>query len=242
MDGYAGIAGIGGTWRRLLLVAAAAVLGLAPGARAGTVIDVKTVYFGDKRPAETARIYLDRGCVRFDAVEDGRSTTMIFRIGDKGEPLCWVIDTMSKTYDEFTLKNVEKNAPVARTVEFQKIASGVKLGGWVCTQYEAYVKGVKQEDLWTARAEALGLAAADIEVLREMGEFFSRLSAETNAFFEIGRAGEGRFDGFPVVVVEYQNGRKRERSEVTSSRKEALAPSVFELPAGARRRAVLDRP
>lgn len=250
------------------------VAGLAPvTARAGTVIEVKTVYFGEKRPDEKATIYLDVGRVRFDAIEDERPTMLVFRLGDDRQPLCWVIDAQSKTYDEFTRERVEKMradadrarrqfeeqtsssppdrreqlkktleeqgqsipAPPAKA-EYKKVASGVKLGKWTCAQYEAYVNGQKQEDLWTASEDQLGLRAWDIEVLREMGVFFSRFSAETNAFFQVGRTGEGGFEGFPVLVVEYENGVKRERSEVTSVREEKLNSGVFELPPGARKR------
>jgi hypothetical protein len=254
------------------------MVGLASVAEAGTVIEVQTTYFAEKRPAETARIYLDRGRARFDAIEDGRPTTLIFRVGDDGEPLCWIIDVKNGTYDEYTRDVVDRmsaagararqryeeqleNAPPGRReelkqtieaqgqtvpeapadAEFKRIASGVRLGKWTCTQYEAYVRGEKQEDLWAAD-ETLGLGASDIDVLREMGAFFSRFSMETNAFFQIGRAGEGGFDGFPVVVVEYENGRKRERSEVTSIRHEKLEPNVFEPPAGARQRVFFERP
>ncbi len=37
-----------------------------------------------------------------------------------------------------------------------------------------------------------------------------------------------------MLVVEYKNGQKHEKSEVTSIRQESLDPGLFELPKGAR--------
>jgi hypothetical protein len=219
-----------------------AVLAADP-ARSGTVVELKTVYFAENRPEETATIYLDEGRVRFDAVEDGRPTTLIFRRGRDGEPLCWVIDKETRAYIEFTDKNAQALRAEGARAEFKEIASGVKFNRWTCTQYEAYVQGEKQEDLWAAAEKDVGLDAPQIAALREMGDFFSRISTETNAFFEVGRsANEGGFRGFPVLVVEYRDGRKQERSEVTSVRRESLESSVFELPPGARRQKLMSQP
>ncbi len=265
--------------RAVLLWSAALVLTAAL-ARAGTVIDVKTVYFGEKRADETAMIFLDVDRVRFDAIEGGRPMSIVFRIEESDEPLCWVIDKKSNTYIEFTRKSVEqvqsnvgrarqqfdeqmKNASPERreqikktmdaarkpvpgelaNVQFKKVASGVKLNKWTCTQYEAYEDDEKREDLWTTGEKVLGLTSSDIRVLREMGVLFSKFSTETNAFFQIGTpVGEGGFEGFPVVVVEYRDGTKSEKSEVAAVRKEKLEPAVFELPRGAAQQKIPSQP
>lgn len=257
----------------------AVVVGVVPGVWAGTVIGVKTVYFVERRAEETATIYLDKDRVRFDALEDGRPTTLIFRVDENGEPLCWVIDKTSKTYAEITGADAERiqaegararerldermeNSPPEQRekmkramdasrlaiagqlvgVRFDEVARGVRLDKWTCTQYEAYVGDQKQEDLWTADEETLGLRASEVEALRQMGLLFSKFSTQTNAFFQIGRTDEGGFRGFPVIVVEYENGRKRERSEVTSVRREKLDPAVFDLPTGVRRQSSVYSP
>ncbi|MBP2681447.1 MAG: hypothetical protein H6Q78_1310 [Candidatus Krumholzibacteriota bacterium] len=123
------------------------------------------------------------------------------------------------------------------SVEFKKIASGVKLKTWQCTQYESYVNGVKHEDVWAAAVKDIGLTEADIRTLRGMGELFSGISSETNAFFQVGRkVDQGGFEGFPVLLVRYNDGKKYEKSEVRAVRKEKLDKSVFELPQGLQER------
>lgn len=75
-------------------------------AGAGTVVDVKTVYFDEKRTDETATIYFDRDRVRFDATEGGRKVILIARRSAKGEPICWVVDNDKKAYVEIDRKGV----------------------------------------------------------------------------------------------------------------------------------------
>jgi hypothetical protein len=254
-----------------LLAFAAGVLAgafAAAAVQAGTVLDVKTVYFDEQKTDETATIYLDLDRARFDASEGGRRIVLIARRNAKGEPICWVIDTEKKSYVEIDRKSVAeiqsqmerarlmfeqqiatappesrervrqaleaqygsvmKKKPV---VEYKKLATGVTIKKWHCTQYEAYVDGAKFEDVWAASEKDLGLAASGLQVLSEMGELFSGMSPKTNAFFQVGRA-TGGYAGFPVVVVEYRGAAKQEKSEVTGVRQEKLDPALFELPQG----------
>jgi len=115
------------------------------------------------------------------------------------------------------------------TVEFKKIATGVTIKKWRCTQYQSTLDGEKYEDVWAAGEKDLGLTPSDLKVLSQMGELFSGISPKTNAFFQVGRPAGG-FTGFPVVVVEYRGGQKHEKSEVTGVRQEKLDPALFELP------------
>jgi hypothetical protein len=256
------------------LLGALAVISFVPKAFGGTVVDVKTVYFDEKRQDEGATIYFDTNRVRFDAIEGGERLSLVFHVNEKGEPVCWVIDQEKKTYVELNEKIVGqietqaerarqmfeeqlRNAPpdqreqIKRTmdaqlkaagwnkiaVNFKKIASGVKLKTWRCTQYESYVDGTKYEDVWAAAATDVGLAEADLRTLRGMGDLFSGISSQTNAFFQVGRnVDQGGFEGFPVVVVQYRDGKKFEKSEVKAVRKENLDKNVFELPQGVQER------
>lgn len=227
-----------GAWRRMLRLSAAALVLVPAGLRAGTVIEVKTTYFGVSRPDESATIRLDDRGARFDAIEDGRETALIFVLDDHNQPKCWVLDKKSLTYVELSLPDAAEGGPAepGPQVQFRKVASGVKIGDRQCVQYESTVRGEKKEDLWTTAAKNLSVTDRQLGILRKMGEFFSRISSETNAFFQVGRPpGEGGFDGFPVLVVEYEGGRKLEKSEVTAARGAAIDPDVFALPKGARR-------
>ena len=240
--------------------------GAAPAVHGGTVMDVKTVYFDEKRADETATISFDANRVRFDALEGGRRVILIVRTDAKGEPVCWVIDQEKNTYFEIDRKGAEEvksqverarllfeqqlaNAPPENrervrqgleaqygammkkrpTVEFKKIATGVTIKKWRCTQYQSTLDGEKYEDVWAAGEKELGLTPLDLKVLSQMGELFSGISPKTNAFFQVGRPAGG-FTGFPVVVVEYRGGQKHEKSEVTGVRQEKLDPALFELP------------
>ena len=251
-----------------------AMISFAPGALGGTVIEVKTVYFEEQQKEEGATIYFDNNRVRFDAIEGGQRLTLVFRLNEKGESVCWVIDSDKKTYVELNKKNVGeieaqaerarqmfeeqlRNAPpnqreqVKRsmdaqlgaagwnriTVTFKRIASGVKLKTWRCTQYESYVNGVKYEDVWAAAAKDIGLGESDLRTLRGMGDLFSGISSQTNAFFQVGRnVDQGGFEGFPIIVVQYKDGKKLEKSEVKAIRHQKLDESVFELPQGVQKR------
>lgn len=132
----------------------------------------------------------------------------------------------------------EKMGKVGRTdldIEFKEVATGVKVNAWKCKQYESFVDGAKREDVWAAPAGDLGLTKADLQVLRGMSDLFSGISPETNAFFQVGKEGERGFEGFPVLVVEYADGQKHEKSEVKSVVQKDLAKHTFELPEGARK-------
>lgn len=114
-------------------------------------------------------------------------------------------------------------------VEFKRIATGVTIKKWRCTQYESTLDGEKFEDVWAAGEKDLGLTPSDLKVIFQMGELFSEISSTTNAFFQAGRPAGG-FAGFPVVVVEYRGGKRSEKSEVTGVRQEKLDPGFFDLP------------
>jgi hypothetical protein len=256
----------------MILFAVLAAVWAVPVAWCGRVVDLKTTYFSGEKAEETSRISFDRGRMRFDAKQAGRSIALVVRVDAKGEPVCWVMDIQGDTYVELTRESVaEVELQIERArqaveeqiaaappekreqmrsalesqyrsivgakprLEFKKAAAGVKVGKWRCTQYESFVNDRKFEDIWAAPAAELGLAEADLELLGHMSDLFAGVSQETNAFFQAGKSEKtGGFDGFPVVVVEYKNGQKLERSEVTGVREEKIDPGLFELPKGAR--------
>jgi hypothetical protein len=261
--------------RAVITAAALALAAAAIPAEAGTVIELRTEYFESGRADESAEIFFDDNCVRFDAMQGGEEISLIFRSDLESGPVCWVIDFDENTYFEVNEKTVkeiqdqiakakvmmeqqmqnippeqrasykkmveEKMGNIGRTdldIEFKEVASGVQVNAWRCTQYESYVDGAKHEDVWAAPAEELGLTAADLQVLRGMSDLFAGISPETNAFFQVGKEGKAGFEGFPVLVVEYLNGEKHEKSEVKSVADKNLRANTFELPKGATRRAL----
>lgn len=267
-----------GSRRSCLLLLVAAVVTfplLASVATAGTIVELHTEYFDTERADETAKIYFDKNCVRFDANQGEQQITLIFRTDLEAGPVCWVVDNENGTYFEVNdetvkeiqdqiakakvmmeeqLQNVpaeqraqyqkmidEKMGKIGRTdldIEFREVASGVKVNAWKCLQYESFIDGTKHEDVWAAPAEDMGLSDSDLQVLRGMSELFSGISQEMNAFFQVGKEGKRGFEGFPVLVVEYKDGEKFEKSEVKSVIEKDLAKHLFELPEGAKKQAL----
>jgi hypothetical protein len=86
-------------------------------AAAGTVIELSTEYFEPDRANESAKIYFDKDCVRFDAVQSGKQVSLIFRSDLEQGPVCWVVDFENGTYfevNEETVKEIQKQIALAR--------------------------------------------------------------------------------------------------------------------------------
>jgi len=77
-------------------------------ARTGTIIDVKTTHFAGDRGEEEATIFLDENRMRFEAIEDGKRSVVIFRLEDGNDPVCWVIDEGQKAYFEITKESAQE--------------------------------------------------------------------------------------------------------------------------------------
>ncbi|UCG52744.1 MAG: hypothetical protein JSW58_04115 [Candidatus Latescibacterota bacterium] len=139
---------------------------------------------------------------------------------------------------ETQLSNIGKRFDV----QFKEIATGVKVNEWTCTQLESYVDGAKYEDIWAADWKQIGLEQSDVRVFGDMGSLFDGVSPQTNAFFQMGKSkNEGGYEGFPVLVVEYKDGKEYEKSEVRSVRNEKLKGGLFELPEGLTKKSMLER-
>jgi hypothetical protein len=130
----------------------------------------------------------------------------------------------------------------AAKIKFKQVASGVEINKWKCVQYESLIDEEKHEDIWAADWEQIGLKKTDAEILKKFGSLFEGISPETNAFFHTGGSeSAGGFDGFPVLVVEYKEGAKFEKSEVTSIGNKKLEGDLFALPEGFTKVSLFDR-
>ncbi|UCH84609.1 MAG: DUF4412 domain-containing protein [Candidatus Latescibacterota bacterium] len=127
-------------------------------------------------------------------------------------------------------------------IEFKQIATGVDIKKWSCVQYESLLDGDKHEDIWTADWKQIGLKKSDAAIFKQFGSLFVGISPETNAFFHTGgSASDGGFDGFPVMVVEYKDGVKYEKSEVTAISEKKLEDELFALPKGLTKVSLFER-
>ncbi|MEJ2719945.1 MAG: DUF4412 domain-containing protein [bacterium] len=121
----------------------------------------------------------------------------------------------------------------AANITFKKIASGVEIKNWNCVQYESILGEEKHEDIWAVEWKQIGLERSDASIFRKLGSLFEGISPETNAYFHTGGSAKtGQFDGFPVLVVEYKEGQKHEKSEVRTISSKPLEDSLFTLPEG----------
>lgn len=130
--------------------------------------------------------------------------------------------------------------PPPRT-SYKKVASGVKVNRWTCDRYEGYSGTAKKEEVWTAGAEQFGLRPEELQVLEDVRDFMEEFSGESLPFFRVERETEKRgddFSGVPVRMIRYADGKKQERMELTEVQRKDVAPSLFEVPKGVKKKAM----
>jgi hypothetical protein len=126
-------------------------------------------------------------------------------------------------------------------IEYSPVSRGVKVNDWRCTHYQGDREGAKVEEVWAASPSEIGISKADLRVLGEMAELFESTGQDMPAFFSFkreGREDDSTYDGFPVIVVSYENGKRHEKSQIKEVRKEKLPADFFALPDGLTRQSV----
>jgi hypothetical protein len=116
--------------------------------------------------------------------------------------------------------------------EYKKIASGEKVGKWICTHYEGYKDGKKTGDTWIAGWDQIGLDREDMLVMGQMGKFFEALSQEASDLMQVGSEEwekEHGMSGFPVRWTDSEEGRVSSEGQVTEVLNQNLKPSLFEV-------------
>lgn len=119
--------------------------------------------------------------------------------------------------------------------EYTKVATGTRVGQWNCDHYQGTRDGDKVEDVWAADYQQLGINDDDLKALQEMASLFESVGQDLPAFFRFGAYDEQDktyFVGFPIMIVSYEAGTHREKSEVFEVTNERLAAAIFQLPAG----------
>jgi hypothetical protein len=107
-----------------------------------------------------------------------------------------------------------------------------KVGKWTCNKYEGYQNNQKTSEVCTVEPAALGFAASDFDVARQLGEFMSKLMPQNaDRVFSIGNAAEQGFSGVPVRRVAGA-GQSQTTVEITDASRQTFAASTFEVPAG----------
>jgi hypothetical protein len=129
--------------------------------------------------------------------------------------------------------------------EYEKVSSGIRVGGWRCNHYQGFRGGEKIEEVWAADLEELGIDPKDLVALQELADLFQTVGQNLPALCRFG--GENRevdktFPGFPVVVVSYEDGARQEKSTIREIKQQKLDRTLFKRPEGLTKRDMQLRP
>jgi len=122
--------------------------------------------------------------------------------------------------------------------EYKKIGTD-KVGKWTCDKYEGTKNGEKVSELCTVGPGALGFAAGDFDVTKQLAEFFSNMMPQAaEGLFRMGSAtpSPNSFSGLPVRFVSFRNGAPGVVSEVTDISRQTFPDALFQVPSGYQKR------
>ncbi|MEP7310839.1 MAG: hypothetical protein ABJA98_35530 [Acidobacteriota bacterium] len=122
-------------------------------------------------------------------------------------------------------------AAAAQKNEYRKAGTD-KVGKWTCNKYEGFQNNEKTSEVCTVEPAALGLALADFDVSRQLGEFFQKLMPQNgDQVFTIGTIEEHGYSGVPVRRKFTIAGRET-TTEVTDVTRQTFADATFVVPDG----------
>lgn len=120
-------------------------------------------------------------------------------------------------------------APVK--TEYRRSGSD-RVGRWTCDKYDGYQNGQKTTELCTVPPTALGLAMSDMDVTRQLMEFYAKMMPQAaDQFSAVGRTEEQGFSGYPIRRVMTVMG-KQVVMETTEAGHVNLPAGTFDLPTG----------
>jgi hypothetical protein len=118
---------------------------------------------------------------------------------------------------------------------FTKKDTDIMIKNWNCAHYVGEVNGQKRQEVWTTDWDQLGIAADELKVFRDMGQFFSSLAPDMTDVFKIGDKEwekNGGFAGMPVKSINFEEGKISSEFEITEISKKDFSASLFDVPAG----------
>jgi hypothetical protein len=122
-------------------------------------------------------------------------------------------------------------AAAAQKTEYRKAGTD-KVGKWTCNKYEGFQSNEKTSEVCTVEPATLGLALADFDVTRQLGEFFQKLMPQNgDQLFTIGRTEELGYSGVPVRRKLTVAGRET-TTEVTDVTHQTFTDAMFAVPDG----------
>ena len=122
-------------------------------------------------------------------------------------------------------------APAAPKTEYRKAGTDT-VGKWTCDKYDGFENNQKVSEVCTVSPKALGFEGGDFDVTKQMVAFFQKLMPQNaNQIFSIGGDEAQGFSGVPVRRI-LSFGPQQTVHELTEVSRQAIADSVFAVPAG----------
>lgn len=120
-------------------------------------------------------------------------------------------------------------AMAAPKTEYRKTGTD-RVGKWACDKYEGTQNGQKTTELCTVEPSALGLTAADMNVMTQLAAFFKQLIQVIPGGADVLQVGgtQAGFSGVPVRTVTTSGVTV----EITDVSRQTFADSLFQPPAG----------
>ena len=235
--------------------ACAAVLCLMGGSvrAADGVLIVQRTTTGSGTRTDQIQIAKDR--IRVETT--GATQVVIF---DATKQVIDIVNADRKTYTEVTKAEIEQmqqmmsqmmaNMPPAQRAQMEAMMAGRGMAGaapapvkteyrktgtdrvarWTCDKYDVYGDGQKASEVCTVSVAALGLSAADVDVMRQLGQF-KQIASQVTAMFDLGQPNDPAFIGVPVRSIKTVAGQQV-TIELTDVSHQTFADSLFEVPAG----------
>ncbi len=124
----------------------------------------------------------------------------------------------------------------SQKTEYRKTGTDT-VGKWTCDKYDGYQNNQKTSEVCAADPKALGFAAADFQITKQLVEFFRKLAPQAaDRVLAIGTPDDQGFSGVPVRRVTFR-GPQQTITELADVSRQAFAASAFEIPAGFKKEA-----
>jgi hypothetical protein len=240
---------------------AALILGLALSARAGVTFVQSYEEIGGKQPASTNTIRLDKDRVRVDAgtnpdayfiyrgdkqlfwmvntkdktymeMTEKDFEAMFAKMDEAMKKMQAQMENMppeqKKMMEGMMAKMMPGGGKMSKTT-YKKVGSGGAVNGWSTDKYEGTRDGAKASEIWTTAPKNVSIDEKDYQVLKDMAKFFEKFAKNLPQM--IGDKSNG-LEGIPVKTVSFKDGQPHFQTQMKEVKKESLAASLFEVPAG----------
>ena len=203
----------------------------------------------------TIRVHIDATRMRTEM--EGPSGVANVTIFDGGTQVLYMVDPARKTYSEMTKADVDRlsaqlqlgaaqmqsqleKLPPAQRAQLEGMMKGVErtrtgsdgVGRWTCDKYDLTMNGQKIGEVCSVSLTTLGFGAADFDVMRQMGAFYSGMAPQTPGQLPgPGGIDPGGGSDFPVKTVLMGPGGTV-TTEVIEAGRQTFSDAVFAVPAG----------